>query len=326
MPPARPADFLGEVPVPLDAERYFRVHRMQLRVPASSIARQAVETAARLWCATETSALTTDYTATGEVARYLYREAVIHQMVDHRRAFRRSNVDRYLAEHAQRRNERAVRQVRTILFRVGRMLHPREYPQPQQVPAPQAKRQEAATNDEIRTWYGMSSGLPHPLSERLLLAMDLALGAGARAADLRTVRGTDIRPVQQHGYQYAVVRLANNAGGYRQVPVVSDSMIPRLLRIADLRGEQLLLSPDAETGERNLANRINERLRDRGYPTVSLIGLRYAWILRIADQIPATQMLQLADLVDTRVLADNRHRRDDYSLTDLVTSLTQEHP
>lgn len=321
--PARPVDPCGGAPVPADTARYERVRHLRMRVPDSSLARAAVETAARLWCLTEPGAVSVDLCRTGHVARYLYVEAVIHQAVDYRRAFRRSNVDRYLDEYAQRHRPRTVRQVRDVLFKIGRILHPREYPQRQQVPAPRSKRQTPATSEEIRIWYGMSSGLPHPTSERLLIALDLTLGAGARAADLRTTRGADVDAIEHDGHRYAVVRLANNAGGYRHVPVLSEEIGDRLLSVAEARGDRILMRPNAIAGERNTANRINERLSERGFPTINLARLRNSWILRTADQIPARQVLQLADLLDMRVLTDNWHGRDEYSIADIIASHRQ---
>lgn len=186
----------------------------------------------------------------------------------------------------------------------GRLFHPREYPQPHTVPAPRTKTQPATSNDEIRAIYRLVAELPPHLGMQLQTLVDLCYGAGARAPDFKILRGTAIRSLNASGRMVCVVTLPNASGGTRQVPITNPDINSRLLAVAARVGDHFLLAPNSKSAERNVANRVSERLRSRGYPGVNIVALRNRSILDLAELAPAALLMQLADVTNLRVLND----------------------
>lgn len=318
------ADAVRDLPAlpPDEEERRAQLLVLTVKAPNSEIARAAVEAAATARCLVPFTRSSTDTKAAAAIARFLVWTAYPTGVVDLRRGFRRRNVDRYLMS-AGTGAERGLRERRNILYGTGRMLHPREYPPARVLPAPRPKRQAAATPTEIRDLMAWIPRLPEALATRAQVLFDLAYGAGARPADFKTLRGNAITTMRSYGRAFSVVTLPNNAGGVRQVPVIDPAISARLLELSARVGSGLVLAPDAEFAERNIVNRISEKMRDRGYPGLNVAALRNRWILDLAERIPAALLVQLADLVDVRVLADQRDQLRRYKTRHVITLMME---
>ncbi len=216
-----------------------------------------------------------------------------------------------------------MRERRNILYGTGRVLHPREYPPARVLPAPRPKRQAAATPTEISDLEALIPRLPEPLEARAQVLFDLSYGAGARSADFKTLRGNAITTTRSYGRAFSVVTLPNNAGGVRQVPVIDPAISARLIELSARVGSGLVLAPDAKFAERNIANRVSEQMRNRGYPGLNVAALRNRWVLDLAERVPAALLVQLADLVDVRVLADQRDLLPRYKLRHMITLMME---
>jgi hypothetical protein len=105
--------------------------------------------------------------------------------------------------------------------------------------------------------------------------------------------------------------------------VIDPAISARLLELSARVGSGLVLTPDAEVAERNIANRVGEQLRDRGYPGLNFAALRNRWVLDLAERIPAALLIQLADLVDVRVLADQREQLRRYKTRHIITLMME---
>ncbi len=165
--------------------------------------------------------------------------------------------------------------------------------------------------------------LPEGLGAKARVLFDLSFGAGARSADFKTLRGTAITTTRSYGRAFSVVTLPNNAGGVRQVPVIDPEISARLIELSARVGPGLVLAPDAEFAERNIVNRVNEKMRDRGYPGLNIAALRNRWVLDLAEKVPAALLIQLADLVDVRVLADQRDQLRRYKPRHMITLMVE---
>ena len=260
-----------------------------------------------------------DRKAVGQIARFLMW-AAFGGVIDERRAFRRANVNEYLAVRSLT-SDRSSRQVRYVLYKVGRRLHPREYPYHDAVPEPPRKRLEAASPTEIARLQAIIPGLPALLGLRTQALLDLTHGAGARPGDFKTLRGTAITSLAWEGRAIAIVTLPNHGGGVRQVPVIDRQIGARLLGLAAAVGPGLVLSPTSNTSERNIVNRINSDLRRHGHSGFDPIAMRHRWIVELSKTVPAALLLQLADIGDLRSLDDQRHMLPAYKLRHTITIL-----
>lgn len=307
----------------IDGDRYQRLADLTIRGVDPRYMEPALESARRLCCRLGDFAASTDRIATAYIARYLAFEAERVGSFDHRTALRRANVDRYLMDIATRRTNRSMRTIRWILYDVGRLIHPREYPEARTLLAPRAKRIAAASRDDVRNLYALAPTLPQALSRRLMILLDLCYGAGARPPDFKVLRGSSISTETAGGRAIAVVRLLNRAGGTRLVPVTDPEISGRLLQLARNKGCEYLLPAMNGQVERNATNRISEKLRDRGHGGVNAAALRNRWVLDLAARVPAALMLQLADVVDVQVLADQRVQLPTYGIQHTIALMTE---
>ncbi len=117
--------------------------------------------------------------------------------------------------------------------------------------------------------------------------------------------------------------LPNIHGGTRQVPVINPDISARLLEYAHRCGSGYLLATSTGKVERNAANRAGEHLRARGHHGFSPMALRNRWILDMAERIPASLLLQLADVCDLRVLADQRPLLPTYGIQHSIALLNE---
>ena len=306
-----------------EVERYRRLRRIRVRSVDAKIGDMAVESASRVRCLLPFTRESTDRNAATLIARFLAAEASAVGIVDAKSALRRTNVDRYLSARSRRGTERSLRECRSVLYAAGRGLHPREYPAARVLPAPRFKRQEAASERRVRELYALLPGLPAQLSRRLEVLLDLSYGAGARPTDLKSLRGSAISQVQHDGRKVSVLTLANLAGGVRQVPVLDAVIGARLAARAQHVGDDLMLTPGKGGAERNAPYRISEDLKRLGYGGVSAAALRNRWALNLAERVPATLLVQLADVVDIRVLADQRRQLPTYAVRHAVTVMAE---
>ncbi|PEG35269.1 hypothetical protein CQY20_22430 [Mycolicibacterium agri] len=307
----------------VDEERYRVLTDLAIRGVDPRYVGPALESAKRLWCRLRGFALSTDRISAAHLARYLAFEAERVGTFDYRTALRRANVDRYLMDVAMRRTNRSMRTIRWILYDAGRLVHPREYPEARTLPAPRTKRIAAASAQDIRDWYALAPTLPQWLRRRLMLLLDLCYGAGARPPDFKVLRGTSITSETIDGRELAIVRLRNTAGGTRLVPVTDSDISRRLLDLAHSKGSDYLLPAAKGQVERNATDRIGEQLRARSHGNINAAALRNRWILDLAERVPAALLLQLADVVDVQVLADQRDQLPTYGLHRAIALMTE---
>ncbi len=316
------APVLPPLAADVDQERYALLCTVVIRI-VSRFIEAAVIAAARIWCRTAAGSESTDRNAVALIARYLGLEAERVGSFNASAALRRVNVERYLHDRKRRQTQRSMRTMKTVLYTAGRILLPHEYPKAQAVEAPRVKRIAAASHAQIRDWYALAPSLPSQLGRRLLILLDLCYGAGARAPDFKVLRGSSITAVHDCGHVIAVVALPNRAGGYRRVPVADPEASRRLLELAREQRSEYLLPATKGVVERNAANRISEQLRKHGHRSVSAAALRNRWVIDLAERVPAVLMLQLADVVDVQVLADQRRLLREFTLEQAITLIKE---
>lgn len=113
------------------------------------------------------------------------------------------------------------------------------------------------------------------------------------------------------GCQPVMVNLTNPVTGLvRRVPVLEAAKGERLVaRARDVGDGRTLL-----VGSRkNRVNAVQQQVqRQEPRLTVSALRLRQSWIVGLANRVPAALLLQLADIGDTRMLAQLRPWMDTY--------------
>jgi hypothetical protein len=159
----------------------------------------------------------------------------------------------------------------------------------------------------------------------LLWVLDLITGAGLRSSEIKDLRGTDFTVIRLGlGREIVVVRITGRWGKPRRVPVVDPGKGHRLLdRAREVgSGSFLPLTADGQL-DRNIINRVNENLREQGFPTLDARGLRNRWLvdLAVSPGIPAAALLRLAGVSDLRVLADQAENLPVYRPEDLAMFL-----
>lgn len=306
---------------PSESDRLGRLLRQTVTADSPEVARAAIETAAMLRCQVPFTTAEQDRKTVGHVARFLVWSA-FGDVVDPVRAFTKANVDEHLAATATK-SKRSYEQRRYVLYGTGRRLHPRQFPLAQPKNAPMRHHHPVASQAEIRRLQTLIPRLPDRLGQRTQALLDLSHGAGARPADLRTLRGTAITSVSVDGRAIAVVALPNLGGGVRQVPVVDPAVSGRLLGLAAHLGDRLVLAPQATVAERNIVNRVSEQLRSHGHAGLDPVALRNRWVLDLAERVPAVLLQQLADLRELRILADERRSLTQFKLRHAITILTE---
>lgn len=305
---------------PGNAERLGVLTRITIRCSDPQVAQDAVAAAAKARCMIDCASEYADIKATGVIARFL-AWAAHDGVVDAHRAFRRGVVDEYLTLKSNRK-PRGARECRNILYGTGRLFHSREFPSARELSAPRLKRQPAASPDEIRSLYRMIRELPPRLERQAQILVDLSYGVGARPAEVKVLTGNAITAVPWNASTVCVVALPNSAGGVRKVPAVDHDIADRLLGLAEL-GTRSVFAARTKIADRNLTNRVNGHLRDRGYQTISVAALRNRWLIDLAQRIPAALLLQLADVADMRVLADQRPLLPHYTVEESISLMRE---
>lgn len=282
--------------------RYQELREVPVRVPDVPLRRAAQDAAALVCCHLDPA----DYSQVARArvyritTRYLYTEALVFQYVDEERALTRSKVTRHLealAESTGPVKSGTLRTHRWALFTVGRVLYPREFPQPKAPLAPRTEKVSAADGSTVAELYSLAASLPGKLSLELVLALDLVTGTGASGAEVCELVGADISALNGAASTTpsAVVRFRRRGAVHRVVPVVHPAKAQRLLIQAGKVGSNSPVMPTNRNGvvPRDVFSRISERLVRRGHGGVNFRastgqGVRHDWRPR-----PALSFLRL---------------------------------
>ena len=323
VPAQSPRDVLPPIHPDTDMLRYERLAQVRIIGVDARFKGPALLTARRLRCQMAASSGNTDAESTARIAHYVVSEAERTGELNYKRIFRRAAVDRYLEYHTRRLTPRTMRTLQNQLYAAGRLVHPQEFPRKNALGSPHVRRARAATLADIDHAYAIAPTLPAAMRRDLMILLDLCFGAGARANDFKMLKGASITQASWEGEALAVVHLPNRDGSSRSVPVADREISARLIDLAKARGSNYLLaSPGCEV-ERNAANRISERLRDRGIKSLSAAALRNRWLLELAVRVPAALMLQLADVETAQILSDQRDQLPTYGLQHAI-AITKE--
>lgn len=296
---------------PTQSARYAELSRLGIRGDDQVLARRAMQAAARLQCMKPGDGGEGDRTATRQVGRFLLWAAA-DGVVDPGRSFTRARVDEYLLLKAATVTEGSVYTMRCVLYGIGRLLRPQQFP-PGVRATPIPARTLPTPKAEIEQLQAMIPGLPSALGRRTQALLDLARGAGARSTELKTLRGNAITSISVGGQRIAVVTLPNSNGGVRQVPVLGQQASSRLLDLARRVGDGLVLAPHTSKPGHNVVNSINNELRRHRLGKISATGLRHRWILDLALIAPAALLFQLADISDLRFVRGDRQLLPTYT-------------
>lgn len=299
-------------------QRTTTVGRPELREPAAWIG-------AALQCQIPGRSDQTDRSAVGHVLRLIagYLEPALP--IDVSEVFRRSVVDGYINHLAATGRGDGARQTRVVLYALGRLVHPREYPISRAADSlPQKRAKKPATDAIIADWYSTAASLPGEPGRRAYVSLDLALGAGIRQGELLRVRGTSVAATKYQGREYAVVTLPNRAGGVRHVPVADVDRSRRILQRAAEVGDGSMLVPGCGNPERNMGNRLNEMLKMRGQRPIDILAARERWIFDLALTVPACLLVQLSDINDFDAMRHYRKQFPTYGIRATMVALEPE--
>ncbi|MBM4600883.1 hypothetical protein GS440_22060 [Rhodococcus hoagii] len=303
-------------------ERFDRlVERVKVRTRDKVLGAEAVKFGAALRCQMPEGTWGTEVAVTQMIARYLAAEAAVTGRFDPRAALRRANVDRYGAEQLEFGSQ-SLSSFMWMLYAAGRLLHPGEFPRKARATAPRPKHVPPAETSEIERLLALVPTLSGVNGRRLQTVVDLCWGAGARRADFRYLCGSAITTRTWQDRTVALVELRNNAGGVRAVPVFDPAMVERLAALSEYSGEGLVLAPAKTVTHRNEINRVAESLREQGHRGFNPLALRHRWMLETAERLPAAIVLQLADVIDLRVISDHR-RLPVYGLEYILETMSE---
>ncbi|MGW0042221.1 hypothetical protein [Rhodococcus sp. NPDC003348] len=303
-------------------ERFDRlVERVKVRTRDRVLGAEAVKFGAALRCQMPEGTWGTEVAVTQMIARYLAAEAAVTGRFDPRAALRRANVDRYGAEQLEFGSQ-SLSSFMWMLYAAGRLLHPGEFPRKARATAPRPKHVPPAETSEIERLLALVPTLSGVKGRRLQTVVDLCWGAGARRADFRYLCGSAITTRKWQDRTVALVDLRNNAGGVRTVPVFDPALVERLAALSDYAGAGLVLAPTKAVTHRNEINRVAESLRELGHRGFNPLALRHRWMLETAERLPAAIVLQLADVIDLRVISDHR-RLPVYGLEYILETMSE---
>lgn len=318
-PPEPGEPVLAPMHPSMDLQRYEQLADVRIRRTDPLYTGPALESARRLWSRLPGRSESAGNAGVSTVARYLAAEAARIGQFNYAAALKRTNVDRYIDEIAPLHTSGTIRAARVLLYEAGRLVHPNAYPQAQGLSVPHPTSTVAATHRQIQELYAIAPGLPGWVSRKLLVMLDLSYGAGARTADLMTLRGGCISAQQWGGKPVALVRLPNLAGGTRVVPVADEQVSERLIALAQSKGDNLLIP----SRDRNAVNRVGGYLRERGYAGVTAQALRNRWLIDLSARAPVALMMQLADTTYITVLNDHRQQLPTFSTLNAIAILKE---
>lgn len=310
-------------------EHYATLRTAGIRVPDSPLRDAAVERAAMVWSCVKPHTELVDLRAARVLARYLHSEGSVHQLVDEERALTRAAVDRHMDSLLGPTSELKLSSLRThrwVFYTAGAVVYPREFPAPRTAVAPRTPGSPAARYETAAELYALAPALPTAQSERLVLALDLVTGAGARPSEMRNLTGGDVTPLQG-SIGGALVSFRDRGTRRRVVPVLHISQAERLLRRARKVGASAPLLPLNRKGEvsRDVLCGISADLVRRGYSGVDFGALRTRWVMELAAApgIPTSALLALTGMTDLRVLLDRVDQLPHYSPAELTGMVAQ---
>lgn len=285
-------------PIVVDHQRVAMLRGVRPRLGEGNLAVEALECAALVWACVP--ARPSDRDSVSLLARCLFDDGTVHGYLDVCRALVPDNVERWLGQRAECETTGSVRRDRTILRTAGRVVHPQRYAPPRSRHGQVALqvRSVAAVNDgEVLRLYAVTRRVPEGLAQRMLIVLDLVTGAGARPAEIRDFRGTD---VIDRGRGQIAVRLVNRFGASRVVPIVGELKAQRLQQLSILHGPDPFLTGSL----RNRVNRVQEDLARAGFAEqLNVTALRSWWILKVAEApVSLTMLHSLSDTKDFRRL------------------------
>ncbi|MGV0353699.1 hypothetical protein [Corynebacterium confusum] len=257
------------------------------------------------------------------MARYLYDEGLIHGEVDEERALIRSSVDHWLYRD-DLFSIRAQRTYRTFLYAAGRVLYPNQFPEPHRSLGPRRKAVQPASAATVPELYAIAPQLPELLRNQLLAILDLVTGAGLSSAEIRRLRGTDVKPLLVDGLHTAVAISIRKKGVVsRVVPIVCPVRGQRVLNRAREAGENFVFPCIGDKMPRNAVCHVSEELVERGFQGFNAAALRNRWVAELATSpgIPAAMLLALTGIADLRVLHDIQESLPDYRPADFARAL-----
>lgn len=285
-------------PIGVDHQRVAMLRGVRPQLGEGQRAAEALELAALVWACVP--ARPSDRDSVSLLAHCLFDDGTVHGNVDVCRALVPDNVERWLGQRAERETTGSVRRDRTMLRAAGRVVHPQQYAPPRsrhgQV-AVRVRSVAAATDREVRRLYAVSRLVSDGLARRMLIVLDLVTGAGARPAEIRDFRGTDVIDC---GRGQIAVRLVSRFGASRVVPIVGELKAQRLQQLSILHGPAPFLTGSL----RNRVNRVQEDLARAGFAEqLNVTALRSWWILKVAEAPVSLAMLySLCDTKDFRRL------------------------
>lgn len=310
-------------------ERYNLLRRVGISVPDSSLRDAAIDRASMVWACVEPHTERADRSAVRVLARYLHSEGIVYQLVDEERALTRAAVDRHMDSLLGPTSGLKLSSLRThrwVYYTAGAVIYHREFPGARTAVAPRTPGSPAARCGTAAELYALAPALPAVQSERLVLALDLVTGAGARPCEMRNLTGGDVTPLQG-GIGGALVSFRDRGMRRRVVPVLHLAQADRLLRRARKVGATAPLLPLNRRGEvsRNVLCGISADLVRRGYSGVDFGALRTRWVMELAAApgIPTSALLALTGMTDLRVLLDRVDQLPHYSPAELTGMVAQ---
>lgn len=295
------------------AAREARLRAVNYRVDGAW-AQDAIDAAIGLRLHTRASVSSkNDAAAVGVVARYLRDWAVGHGRFAPELALDSVEIQRHIvAERERGVRESSLRTPRAYLRDAAAVVHPGQHRDAVTARLPRNRVRTPVTRSDVAAWRHYQSMMTPAAGRRLEVVLDLGLGVGARASEMRRVRGSDIS-VRHDGTVTVVLRADT---GSRIVPVFDTGIARRLREHGRTAGDTTLLGTD-----RNAVNRAREDLfRTKGIGAeLSAERLRYRWLADLAvANVPTAAVLQMCGAYDTRAFADMRAALPAYTVDQLM--------
>lgn len=236
------------------------------------------------------------------LCQLLAHDRDIHGSIDLRRALRRVHVERYTRVVTGSDKPGTLAAYSSHFNRFGRLLHPGDYP-PRSEPISRPRVRPPYSEQEVKALYRHRLTVSETVARRLVVVLDLATGAGARAEEMNTLTGSSIRGVPgADGTEVVYVDLpSRRTGELRSVPVFNAVKGSRLRARAQEVGADGYLLPGPR---RNAVNSVRTAAARSGVNfDLHAVRLRHTWIVELAQRpIPTAVLLKLADLGDSHTV------------------------
>lgn len=193
-----------------DTGRWRSLKSCGIRRPDGPLRDAAIEVAALVWAHTPPRSAHADGTGVRNLAQFLYDEAVLFGIVDEERALTREKVDEWLG-HQCPGSLWSLRTYRTDLYAAGRVLYPREYPEPQSPLAPRPRVTQPAPDSRVAELYAAVTHLSDVHQQQALVILDLVTGAGLSSSQIRALTGTGVSGLDTPMGAVAVVSVSYRA-------------------------------------------------------------------------------------------------------------------